>query len=55
MSIRINSNELTKILAATPAEQNIMLVGRHGIGKSQILKEYFPPRGLRWWFCSWGR
>ena len=36
MPVSINSNELLKILNTTPAEQNIMLTGRHGIGKSQI-------------------
>ena len=37
MSIRINTKELLTILETTPANQNIMLVGKHGIGKSQIL------------------
>ena len=29
----IDSKELYEILAETPAEQNIMLAGKHGIGK----------------------
>ena len=45
MSVSISANELQKILAATPAEQNIMLTGRHGIGKSQILEKYFTAQG----------
>lgn len=45
MAVAIGSNELLKILAATPAEQNIMLTGRHGIGKSQILEKYFTEKG----------
>ena len=38
MSVRINANELEKLLAATPASQNIMLTGKHGIGKSAMIK-----------------
>ena len=30
-----------------PAAQNIMLTGRHGIGKSQILTRYFEARGMK--------
>lgn len=44
--INISTNELVDILTHTPAEQNIMLVGRHGIGKSQILTEFFEKKGL---------
>lgn len=29
-----------------PADQNIMLAGRHGIGKSEILTEYFSKTGM---------
>ena len=47
MSVRINANELEKLLAATPASQNIMLTGKHGIGKSQILEKFFTARGER--------
>ncbi len=39
--IKIDTHELLKILKLTPSEQNIMLVGNHGIGKSQILKSYY--------------
>ncbi len=39
--ININTQELIQILDLTPANQNIMLVGKHGIGKSQILTHYF--------------
>lgn len=45
MGIRINAKELEKLLAATPASQNIMLTGKHGIGKSQILEKFFTARG----------
>ncbi|MCP4154255.1 MAG: AAA domain-containing protein [bacterium] len=39
--IKIDVKELHDVLAGTPPEQNIMLVGRHGIGKSRILTEYY--------------
>ena len=45
MSIRINTKELLTILETTPANQNIMLVGKHGIGKAQILSDYFTSKG----------
>lgn len=47
MGVRINGKELEKLLAATPASQNIMLTGKHGIGKSQILEKFFTTRGER--------
>lgn len=47
MPIRINVHELLEILDLTPQSQNILLVGRHGIGKSEILTEHFTRRGLR--------
>ena len=43
----VDSNQLAFILDNTPAEQNIMLVGKHGIGKSRILEDYFSKRGER--------
>jgi hypothetical protein len=39
--IKVDAQELVKILDNTPAEQNIMLVGAHGIGKSQILTTFY--------------
>lgn len=47
MSIKINSSELLQLLEITPYEQNIMLMGKHGIGKSQILEKYFTSRGQK--------
>jgi len=41
MKDEINTKELYEVLKITPAEQNIMLAGRHGIGKSQILTDFF--------------
>lgn len=47
MGININTKELLEILEFTPITQNIMLVGRHGIGKSEILTEYYAGKGMR--------
>lgn len=45
MAISINTKELEALLSSTPAWQNIMLVGKHGIGKSQILENHFQSKG----------
>jgi hypothetical protein len=47
MPIYIDSTELGRILSRMPAAQNIMLTGRHGIGKSQILTRYFEAKGMK--------
>ena len=47
MAVNINTQELLQVLESTPADQNIMLSGRHGIGKSQILTDYFTQKGMR--------
>lgn len=39
--IKIDTSELLQILTHTPANQNIMLVGKHGIGKSQIITGFY--------------
>ena len=46
-NISINSTELTQLLDITPASHNIMLVGAHGIGKSEILTSYFSGKGMK--------
>ena len=46
MAIAINSSELLTVLEVTPSWQNIMLTGRHGIGKSQILTKYYEAKGM---------
>lgn len=46
MTINIDVKELLDILAMTPPEQNIMLAGAHGIGKSRILTDYFESQGI---------
>ncbi|NNE92337.1 MAG: AAA domain-containing protein [Verrucomicrobiales bacterium] len=45
--IKIDATELDSILRQTPAAQNVMLVGRHGIGKSQIVTAHFASRGMK--------
>lgn len=45
--ININTQELEEMLDIMPAEQNIMLVGKHGIGKSEILTRHFEKKGMR--------
>ena len=42
MNVKINITQLKYMLDNIPADQNIMLAGRHGIGKSEILTEYSP-------------
>ena len=46
-NISVNTTELQQLLDVTPAEHNIMLVGRHGIGKSEILTEYYARKGMK--------
>ena len=45
-NINVNTTELLQLLDITPADHNIMLVGRHGIGKSEILTDYFNKKGM---------
>ena len=47
MSVMINISELKDTLELTPSTQNIMLVGKHGIGKSEILTSYFKSKGMK--------
>ena len=47
MSVKINSTELIEILEAMPVNQNIMLLGKHGIGKSEILTQFFSSKGMK--------
>lgn len=47
MAININAKELRTLLETTPPSHNIMLTGRHGIGKSQILTDYFEAMGQK--------
>ena len=45
-NININITELVEVLNTTPSEHNIMLVGNHGIGKSEILTEYYKSKNM---------
>ncbi|MEZ4868024.1 MAG: AAA family ATPase [Caldilineaceae bacterium] len=47
MTIRINAQELYELLRLTPPTQNIMLIGRHGIGKSEIITHFYRQQGQR--------
>ncbi|MBQ2480753.1 MAG: AAA family ATPase, partial [Treponema sp.] len=47
MAVAINITQLKRVLEITPESQNIMLTGKHGIGKSQILKQFFEERGQK--------
>jgi len=46
-NISVNIMELRSVLDATPSTHNIMLVGDHGIGKSEILSEYYKSKGMK--------
>ena len=46
-NINITTTELLSLLDITPADQNLMLVGNHGIGKSEILTEYYSAKGMK--------
>lgn len=47
MTTKIDTSLLLEILEETPANQNIMLMGKHGIGKSQILENFFTDKGCK--------
>lgn len=46
MAVRVDVHELNELLACTPPDQNIMLVGRHGIGKSQTIASFYRSRRM---------
>lgn len=46
-NINVNITELLQILETTPPEHNIMLVGEKGIGKSELLTEFFTSKGMK--------
>ena len=54
MLTTVNETELREILEITPADQNIMIAGKHGIGKSVIVKKFFEGKGKKvvTMFCS---
>ena len=41
MAIRIDAKELLEVLRLTPPEQNVLLLGKHGIGKSEIIRRFY--------------
>lgn len=54
MLTNIDETELIEILRLTPPEQNIMIAGKHGIGKSKIIERFFTAQGKKvvTFFCS---
>ncbi len=46
MAIRLDAHELVAVLKMTPARQNIMVVGKHGIGKSELIRDVCMQQGL---------
>lgn len=46
MGVAINVPELFYILNNTPSDQCIMLAGKHGIGKSEILTDFYTRQGM---------
>ena len=47
MAININTKELKNLLESTPPSHNIMLSGKHGIGKSKIITDFFEAKGQK--------
>jgi MoxR-like ATPase len=48
MAIRIDVKDLLEVLRLTPPGQNVMLVGKHGLGKSEIIRRFYEQeRGLK--------
>ena len=47
LAVRVDARELIELLELTPPNQNVMLVGRHGIGKSQIIADHFHGRDMK--------
>lgn len=45
-NIQADITELRSLLDRTPSTHNLMLVGNHGIGKSEFLTNYFSEKGL---------
>ena len=45
--INVNYKELKEILEMTPYDQNTFIAGDHGIGKSQIVEEFYANKGFQ--------
>ena len=39
--MKIDARELREVLRQTPAAQNVLLLGKHGIGKSEIITRFY--------------
>ena len=51
MGITVDEKELREILELTHSTQNIMIAGKHGIGKSVIIKNFFDSKGKKVVIC----
>lgn len=47
MSVMLNTTDLKETLRLTPSSHNLMLIGKHGIGKSEILTDHFQKSGMK--------
>ena len=45
--IKIDVEDLQYILKCTPSNQNILLCGKHGIGKSEIITHFYESKGMK--------
>ena len=45
-NINVNTAELLQLLDMSPADHNLMPVGGHGIGKSEILTDFLSKKGM---------
>lgn len=46
-NVKVSIGELREILEMTPADQNILLTGGHGLGKSEIITAFYTSRGMK--------
>ena len=46
MTVRLDAEQLSRVLLRTPSEQNILIVGDHGIGKSELVRDQFESAGF---------
>ncbi len=47
MAIKLDVQEFNEVLQITPPDQNIMILGKHGIGKSRIISDYFTGKKMK--------
>ena len=47
MAVKVTISELNEILKLSPSAQNIMLIGKHGIGKSKIIENFYASKKMK--------